>query len=387
VRGGALLIVSLLPFGFGCHLLFPFDVGSPGPIGPTDAGPDLVGLVDGAGDVVRPADGSIDATDDLAPKPDAPKPTPDASPTPDAPAPLTWTWKTMATPVNSDLYGVWGRSSSDVYAVGQNGTVLHYDGTLWKPLFWASGTTGSTLYVVRGSGPTYVYVAGAKSIVRKCSATSCGQPPFQDAKLPLPLYLRGLWCSGYNRCYLAGHDGFAIPGFFVGDNITSQTSWPELCKGVPGYAGQRLYSVWGRAWADVIVTGTSGTLLHLTGTSCKKVPTLTTTSLLFGAWAPPGAGLKDLVVVGGQGLIMRHDGTTWHKIPSSTTMALTGVWGVSNSNVVAVGTSGTILHYDGKKVLKVPALTTKALNAVWGDAGGYFAVGYGGVILRGTSNP
>jgi hypothetical protein len=29
------------------------------------------------------------------------------------------------------LYGVWGSSSSDVFAVGFKGTILHYDGKAW----------------------------------------------------------------------------------------------------------------------------------------------------------------------------------------------------------------------------------------------------------------
>jgi hypothetical protein len=34
--------------------------------------------------------------------------------------------------------GVWGRKSNDVWAVGQNGTILHWDGTSWKSV--VSGT-------------------------------------------------------------------------------------------------------------------------------------------------------------------------------------------------------------------------------------------------------
>ena len=36
------------------------------------------------------------------------------------------------------LYGVWGSGPKDVFAVGSNGTILHYDGRAWKPL--TSGT-------------------------------------------------------------------------------------------------------------------------------------------------------------------------------------------------------------------------------------------------------
>jgi hypothetical protein len=31
------------------------------------------------------------------------------------------------------LYGLWGRSGSDVYAAGDEGTILHYDGRTWRP--------------------------------------------------------------------------------------------------------------------------------------------------------------------------------------------------------------------------------------------------------------
>ena len=37
------------------------------------------------------------------------------------------------------LNGVWGSSSSDVYAVGQLGGILHYDGDSWSKM--ASGTS------------------------------------------------------------------------------------------------------------------------------------------------------------------------------------------------------------------------------------------------------
>ena len=30
------------------------------------------------------------------------------------------------------LYGIWGVSTDDVFAVGEGGTVLHYDGSTWS---------------------------------------------------------------------------------------------------------------------------------------------------------------------------------------------------------------------------------------------------------------
>ena len=43
-------------------------------------------------------------------------------------------WDLMASGSTADLYGVWGLSDSQVYAVGRYGTVLYYDGAQWNKI-------------------------------------------------------------------------------------------------------------------------------------------------------------------------------------------------------------------------------------------------------------
>ena len=47
----------------------------------------------------------------------------------------------MASGTSDYLSGIWGSSASDVFAVGGNGTVLHYDGSSWSPM--TSGTSNA----------------------------------------------------------------------------------------------------------------------------------------------------------------------------------------------------------------------------------------------------
>src|SRR3989442_14596606 len=56
-----------------------------------------------------------------------------------------------------DFEGVWGSGGTDVFAVGQGGTILHYDGTSWSAQ--PSGTTENVLRVW-GSGVTDVCAVG-----------------------------------------------------------------------------------------------------------------------------------------------------------------------------------------------------------------------------------
>ena len=66
----------------------------------------------------------------------------------------------MPSGINERLNEVWGNSSSDVYAVGAGGTILHYDGAGWNPM--QSGTS-EDLNDVWGSSSSDVYAVGSES--------------------------------------------------------------------------------------------------------------------------------------------------------------------------------------------------------------------------------
>ena len=60
------------------------------------------------------------------------------------------------------LNGVWGTSSSDLFAVGMIGTILHYEGTEWSDM--TSGTTQG-LYAVWGTSSSDVYAVGTYGVI------------------------------------------------------------------------------------------------------------------------------------------------------------------------------------------------------------------------------
>jgi hypothetical protein len=74
-----------------------------------------------------------------------------------------WTDITPAISTQS-LYSVWGTSAINIYAVGLNGTILHYDGTTWTAE--SSGTTNK-LNAVWGVSETNIYAVGEKVILHK----------------------------------------------------------------------------------------------------------------------------------------------------------------------------------------------------------------------------
>jgi hypothetical protein len=94
---------------------------------------------------------------------------PDASPTPP-------TWSAMPTLSKDALWGVWGSGPSDVYVVGDGGTILHHDGR--KPTgfpWWTAmkSSVGNTLYGVWGSGASDVFVVGDRGTILHYGACDC----------------------------------------------------------------------------------------------------------------------------------------------------------------------------------------------------------------------
>ena len=70
-------------------------------------------------------------------------------------------WSRMSSSTSVQLTGVWGSSSSDVFAVGTLGTILHYDGNAWNvmisgTMMWVDGSC----YGVWGSSSSDVFAVG-----------------------------------------------------------------------------------------------------------------------------------------------------------------------------------------------------------------------------------
>jgi hypothetical protein len=71
-------------------------------------------------------------------------------------------WFAMASGTTSNLRSVWGSSASDVWAGGVSGTLLHYDGTSWSPISAPISNVDS----IWGSSSTNVWFVGSTTVLR-----------------------------------------------------------------------------------------------------------------------------------------------------------------------------------------------------------------------------
>jgi hypothetical protein len=164
-------------------------------------------------------------------------------------------WSSMTSGTSAWLHGVWGSSGSDVFAVGESGTILHYDGSSWSSM--TSGTSDS---------------------------------------------LDGVWGGSGSDVFAMGSGGTIL--HYDGSSWSSMTSGTSLSLG----------GVWGSSGSDVFAVGGNGTILHYDGSSWSSM-TSGTSRYLRGVWGGSGS---DVFAVGESGTILHYDGSSWSSMTSGT---------------------------------------------------------------------
>lgn len=268
----------------------------------------------------------------------------------------------------ANLRSVWGTGDHDVWAVGDGGTVIHFDGKQWaivKP-FTPENLTG-----VRGTGPADVWACGDKGTVYHWDGSSWTKAAQAEGKT-----LLSVWASGPKDVWVGGMDGEGDSGFvykFDGEKWSGQ--------GVPGSTS--VWEVWGTGPKDVWMVGStpSGTGLVLHGDGSH-----------FDAVGFKGSGARsvwslrpnDVWVAPYNGAIEHWDGKTWNSGGSvAGAGALLRITGSAPDDLWAVGLDGTVLRNRGGSWVKVPSGTTEVLWSVWSRAvEDAWAVGNAGTVLR-----
>ncbi len=222
-------------------------------------------------------------------------------------------------PTTENLNSVWGTSTSFMFAVGDKGTVIHFDGASWT-----------------------------------------------TQNIPTTNKLFALWGSIWSNIFAVGEKGTILR--YDGLEWSSMTS----------STNSDLTGVWGSSATDVFAVGNDGIILHFDGTSWSSMTSGVTVDL-HGVWA---AASNNVYAVGAQGTILYFNGAAWQTMASGTTVQLKSVHGTSDGSIYAVGDSGTILAYNGS-LWSTVFTGSKTYNAVWVLSETYaVAVGNAGRIAQ-----
>jgi len=241
-------------------------------------------------------------------------------------------------PATSTIWWIHGTGASDVWAVGEQGLILHWDGSAWSP---STSPTAANLYGVWAAAVDDVWAVGGSPIG-----------------------------SGPNDV-LVHYDG---------------AGWTEVPP--PRALGATYFKVWGLSSRDVHVVGSAGLALHYDGTTWSEVPTGTRETLVT-----VHGGSSGVFAVGGPPpTILRWDGAAWKKetLHPSMSGSLTGLFVDASGTIFVTGEHYQRFRRDASTGnftddTDAPALFGD-LHAVWGDGkGNAFAVGGNYVALTSQS--
>lgn len=288
----------------------------------------------------------------------------------------------LATTAN--LWAVWGSSATSIWAVGDGGTIVHWDGTTWS--LQPSGTS-VTLYGVHGTGDRDVWAVGEAGTTLRWNGTAWSAVPCpvtpelqgvwaiapddvwatgnrdidkpyeqvlhwrgtgwtlvsNDPSVYWAPFLHGLWASGANDVYVGGGD-YQLGGNYL---IThwDGTQWTQYRSSGNSYVqsihGSGPSDVWAVAEGGIASQGSSWAL-HLTGMVAPSSAQELMQQRAKRVWA---VDPTHVFIIGVGGLVLRGDGQSWTTLASGTTANLWGVWASSADDVWAVGDGGVVLHH------------------------------------------
>jgi hypothetical protein len=284
---------------------------------------------------------------------------------------------------------LWGTSPSDLFLIGQTPEPLHgiwhYDGTGWSEHVTGTDTLLSGLW---GFSSTDVYAVGVGPgdddrypgviLHYQGSGWAAVPGPVPD-KLFVFTELIGIWGASSSDVFVSGSS-----------LDLSDTYDPDQEVGLLGhFDGQRwsrmVTPAFGASTYLTNLAGTSGTDVWAIGTSdpCSEGCDQLTAMILhydgrqwsesFGRIGDTYTGIwatspNDVWAVGenqaGNAIVVHFDGSSWTRGEplSSPIPGLLDVWGSSSSDVYAVGDQ-TLLHYNGNSWTKISDVGG---NRVWG---------------------
>ena len=280
-------------------------------------------------------------------------------------------------PSNSTIQGMWAQSATDIWAVGNGATILHYDGTSWtvKP---APLGVSENLYGVWASGPNNVWAVGAFGRILRYDGNV-----WTNVTSPAVLTLFGIWGVSPTDIWAAGDSSTTTSqGTFL---HYDGKSWQPITD--KGLGTGQLNSVWADSPNFIYVCGVAGLLARYDGTTWDTITSGTPVNL-HAIWGTPGGiTASTIFAVGDSGTILRIRyavDTQWAKLPSNgISSTLYGVHGDGSQVLYAVGSGGTVVRADPPYDKFTPQTSTAqaTLLAVRTTTGGISWVGGGGGLI------
>jgi hypothetical protein len=289
-------------------------------------------------------------------------------------------------PFGMDLKDVTAVSSSDAWAVGTQGSILHWDGTNWKlvpsgtlqDLQGVSGSASNNVWVAGGvngqvlqwAGSSWATVSTGSTVFNNGIYTASPNSVFVTTDSPDVVHYNGTWTIRSSNARVSAHllgiSGTSASNVWVyGDDLTI-CHWNGTWTASPRTLA--LTGIWASAVNDTFAIDSQGDIYRNQGAGFNKVgPVSATPSGIKRLW---GTSPSNIFTSGPTAVLYRYDGAQWNPIQTSAKEinAYAKGAGVAANDVWAVGPRGVIAHWDGTAATSRRAnVFSSDLNSAWGS--------------------
>lgn len=295
-------------------------------------------------------------------------------------------WQVMPSPTTENLNAVWGFSSSEVYAVGNNGAFLEFDGQRWSNYADFVAPADLNLNAIWGRSPNDMYLAGSSRDPNTPVLFHFDGTGWTDITVPGMGGLVDVWSAGPGEplYVISGVNGWQLD---AGLDPGEPSNW--LQRGfVEQFSGDlradaRLQAIGGAA-RDVLMVGVGIASTDRPGLyrNFSRVSFFTRDMTDVFAFSD-----SQMVIVGTQSYLLNGDVRTFADWTEFTSMRNPiAVWGTASDNFYVVGTpfssmDGLIYYHDGSSSVEQVRLASRTFSDIHGfGPDSAFAVGSGGLI-------
>ncbi|OGH84160.1 MAG: hypothetical protein A2261_01140 [Candidatus Magasanikbacteria bacterium RIFOXYA2_FULL_44_8] len=245
-------------------------------------------------------------------------------------------WTQFADMGTVDLFGIYMLSATDGWAVGGSGKIYHYNGAAWSEFVDTGASAWNSVYVVSA---TDGWVVGNGGNIYHYNGVA-----WSAAVSPTGVVINDIHMVSSTQGWAVANSGEIL--FYNGTawSINTDVGATDLngvfmVSATDGWAvgnAGKIYHYNGAAWSEFVDTG---------GDIWNEVYLVSATD----GWA-----------VGNGGVMSHYNGVAWANVLSPTGDTLNGVRSVSVHDGWAVGVAGTILHFSRGAVYQTFGMMTSS---------------------------
>lgn len=228
-------------------------------------------------------------------------------------------WTSENIPANNRLHGIWGTSPNNIYVIGDNTTILHFDGDAWSVCY--RGEVDVAFLAITGFGAHDIFVVGDNGTAVRFDGVN-----WQRMETGTQYELYAIW--GFDPEHVLAVGGAGVVLRWNGEQ------WQLFNAGTDN----DLYGVWGESLEQIYLCGLSGTLIDFSDRSWNKQFTGSRSDL----HAISCLSSEQVFAAGSRGCILQKKGNRWQTVDSNTSDSLYAL-ALADEVAVAVGSNGCIV--------------------------------------------